>query len=80
MTGAADANTGAGSGVVPLGLINSFLAEQRRALTEKQQTVNKVFPRNEKLATAQEAWLLLALKHLTSVRAAALRWRLVLGR
>ncbi len=61
---------GAGSGVVPLGLINSFLAEQRRGLTEKQQTVNKVFPRNDKLVTADEAWLVLVLKHVMTVRAA----------
>ena len=61
------AKEGAGSGVVPLSLVNSFLSEQRRSLNARIETLKKIFPQNTKLITINEAVIIMAVSHIESV-------------
>jgi hypothetical protein len=57
----------ASEGVLPPGFADSFLAEERRSLDEKHQSLARVFPRNDSVITLLEAALLVTLLHVRQV-------------
>jgi hypothetical protein len=57
------------SGVLSVGDVNKFLAEQKRSLSEKFTELAKMFP-EVKLITAAEANILVAVKHMTKLSTA----------